>query len=46
MEAEEAIVGAALWASFVLIQDRPVVLALGVMGIISSIGFRVMEWIH
>lgn len=45
-EAEESIVGAVLWASFVLIQDRPVILALGGAGIVASIGFRVLEWFH
>lgn len=45
-EADESIVGAILWASFVLMQDRPVFLFCGVGGGLIAMGYRMLDMIR
>lgn len=45
-EADASIVGAILWSSFVLMQDRPVFLFCGVAGGLIAMGCRVLEMIR
>lgn len=45
-EADASIVGAILWSSFVLMQDRPVFLFCGVAGGLIAMGYRMLEMIR
>lgn len=45
-EADASIVGAILWSSFVLMQDRPVFLFCGVVGGLIAMGYRMLEMIR
>lgn len=43
--AEDSIVGALLWSSFVLMQDRPLFLGFGVVGGLIAMGYRLLDLI-
>ena len=44
-EAEDSLVGAVLWSSFVLMQDRPIFLGFGMVGGLIALGYRFMDLI-
>ncbi len=45
-EAEDSLMGAVLWSSFVLMQDRPLFLGFGIVGGLVVIGYRLLDLIR